>query len=79
MSRYYAALALDRLGRRSESVERLSLLAEGPQSGHLSAHNYYVAALAERHLGHEADAATYLRKAIDLNPSLWQAETEVDR
>jgi len=79
MSRYYAALALDRLGRRSESVERLSLLAEGPQSGHLSAHNYYVAALAERHLGHEADAATYLRKAIDLNPSLWQAETEADR
>jgi tetratricopeptide (TPR) repeat protein len=79
MSKYYAALALERLGRKEEGADRLSRLAEGPEAGRVGAHNYFVAGLAERHLGRELQAAKYLTQAVDINPSLWQAEGEFDQ
>jgi tetratricopeptide (TPR) repeat protein len=79
MSKYYAALALERLGRKAEATDRLIRLAEGPNQGREGAHNYYVAGIAERHMGRESEATKYLRKAIEINPSLWQADGDFDQ
>jgi len=35
--------------------------------------------LAERHLGNGSQAAEYLRKALEVSPSLWQAEGGFDK
>jgi tetratricopeptide (TPR) repeat protein len=79
LSRYYAALALERLGQPSEALDRLTRLAEGPEHGRVGGHNYYVAGLAERHLGRESQATDYFRKAVAIDPSLWQAEGDFDK
>jgi tetratricopeptide (TPR) repeat protein len=79
LSRYYGALALERLGRKSEAVSKLTELAEGPAHGRRGGHNYYVAGLAESHLGNGSQAAEYLHKALEVSPSLWQAEGDVDK
>jgi tetratricopeptide (TPR) repeat protein len=75
-AKYYAALALERLGQKKEATEILLQLAEGPELGRIGAHNYYVAGLADRHLGREVVATKYLRKALEMNPSLWQADCD---
>lgn len=79
MSKYYGALALEHLGQKAEATERLTSLAHGPEHGRTSGHNYYVAGLAQYHLGREAEAANYLRRAIELDPSLWQADEGFDK
>jgi tetratricopeptide (TPR) repeat protein len=79
LSRYYAALALERLGQPSEALDRLTRLVEGPEHGRVGGHNYYVAGLAERHLGRESQATDYFRKAVAIDPSLWQAEGDFDK
>jgi len=79
LSRYYGALALERLGQKSEALSKLTELAKGPEHGRCGGHNYYVAGLAERHLGNGSQAAEYLRKALEVSPSLWQAEGGFDK
>ena len=79
LSRYYGALALERLGRKEEAISKLTELAESPEHGRRGGHNYYVAGLAESHLGNGLQAADYLRKALEVSPSLWQAESNVDK
>jgi tetratricopeptide (TPR) repeat protein len=79
LSKYYAALTLERLGRKTEARERLMRLAEAPEHGRSGAHNYYVAGLAEHHLGHDSQATEYFGKAVEISPSLWQAEGDFDR
>jgi hypothetical protein len=54
-------------------------LAEGPERGRNGAHNYYVAGLAERQLGREIEATKYLRRAVEISPSLWQAEVDLNK
>ncbi len=77
LSKYYVSLALERMGKKSEAAGRLMQLAQGPEHGREGAHNYFVAGLAMRHLGHESQAASYLHKAVEIAPSLWQAEADL--
>jgi tetratricopeptide (TPR) repeat protein len=79
LSKYYGALALERLGRKTEATERLTRLAAGPEHGRSGAHNYYVAGLAEHHLGNDSLATEYFRRAVEISPSLWQAEGDFDK
>ena len=79
LSKYYAALALERLGKKREATDRFTQLAEGPERGRNGAHNYYVAGLAERQLGREIEATKYLRRAVEISPSLWQAEVDLNK
>jgi tetratricopeptide (TPR) repeat protein len=79
MSQYYAALALERLGKHAEATDSLDRLAGGPDAGRIGAHNYYVAALAAHRLGRESEATRDLQKAVEINPSLWQAEDDFDK
>lgn len=79
LSRYYAALALKADGHSEEAVERLRKLADGPLAGRTRATNYYVAGLAELELQHAARAREDFRKALEVNPLLWQAQIEMHR
>lgn len=55
----------------------MTQLAEDPARGRTSAENYYVAGLAERHRERQQQANAYFQKALEINPSLWQAQIEL--
>lgn len=78
LSRYYGALALQGLGRKKEAADALINLAEAPVHGKNSAENYYIAGLAERQRGQELQANLDFRKALEIKPSFWQAQLELD-
>ena len=78
LSRYYGALALQGLGRKKEAADALINLAEAPVHGKNSAENYYIAGLAERQRGQEQQANLDFRKALEIKPSFWQAQLELD-
>ena len=77
LSKYYRALALEALGDALQSTQQLTVLANGPAAGQIGANNYYIAGLAERHLRREPEAITDFRRALQINPSFWQAENEM--
>jgi tetratricopeptide (TPR) repeat protein len=72
-SRFYAALALDRLGRADESARILDSLANGPAEGRKSAYDFYLAGLVEDHRQQHGRALADFRRALKLDPELWQA------
>jgi tetratricopeptide (TPR) repeat protein len=76
---FYQALALERLGRSSEAVKTFAELAEAPAQGKTSASDYYLAGLAERHRVREEQAQSDFRRALELDPFLWQARIELAR
>ena len=57
----------------------MKTLAEGPVQGRTSARDYYLAGLAERFLGNEDQAGSDLRRAVEMDSSLWQARIELSR
>lgn len=77
MSKYYDALALKGLGQDKEATDSMTQLAEDPARGRTSAENYYVAGLAERHRERRQQVNAYFQKALEINPSLWQAQIEL--
>jgi tetratricopeptide (TPR) repeat protein len=79
MAAYYHALNLHRLGEDDQAQRAMKALAEGPSQGRASARDYYLAGLAERFLGNEDQARSHLRRAIEMDSSLWQARIELSR
>jgi tetratricopeptide (TPR) repeat protein len=79
VSGVFAAAALMKLGRDVEAaklLEAASAIAKHPTA---SAHSLYVAGLAEHFRNHESEAQTNFRRALELDPLLWQARYELDR
>ena len=77
LSQYYAALALEGLGRAKEAADSMTQLADVPARERTSAEGYYAAGLAERHRERRQQANAYFRKALEINPALWQAQMEL--
>jgi tetratricopeptide (TPR) repeat protein len=78
-ARFYAALALERLGHADEATRMLDALVSEPPNGHRSAYSYYIAGLVEDHRRQNGKAAAYFRRALELDPELWQARVELQR
>ncbi len=72
-SRFYAALALDHLGHADESARILDKLANGPAEGRKSAYDFYLAGLVEDYRQQDGRALADFRRALELDPELWQA------
>ena len=79
ISAYYQALNLHRLGEDDQALRAMKTLAEGPAQGRTSARDYYLAGLAGRFLGNEDQARSDLRRAVEMDSSLWQARIELSR
>ena len=79
LSRFYQALAVGRLGRGENSVEVLADLTEAAAGENASANDYYLAGLAERFRLREEQAQNNFRRALELEPSMWQARIELER
>jgi tetratricopeptide (TPR) repeat protein len=78
-SSFYAALALDRLGRTGEAARILDGLAGGLATRHKSAYDYYLAGLVKDYRKQDGQAEEDFRRALDLNPGFWQARLELQR
>ena len=78
-SRFYAALALDRLGRAGEAARILDGVAVGPADGRKSAYDYYLAGLVENYRQQDGRAEADFHRALALDPELWQARLELQR
>ena len=78
-SRFYAALAIERLGHADEAAGILDGLAGRLRKGHGSAYNYYLAGLVENYRKQDAEATASFRRALELDPELWQARLELQR
>ncbi len=78
-ARFYAALALDRLGHKEEASGMLDGLVSEPPNGRRSAYSYYIAGLVEDYRRQNNQAADFFRRALELDPELWQARVELQR
>jgi tetratricopeptide (TPR) repeat protein len=75
----FAAAALMKLGQDAEAERLLaaaSAIADQPAA---SAHSLFVAGLAEQLRNHQPEAQKDFRRALKLDPLLWQARYELDR
>ncbi len=71
----FRAAALGRLGQSEESAKIVSALANSDKAN-ASAYDFYVAGLAERFLGRENEAQKAFARALESDPSFWQARIE---
>ncbi len=78
-SRLFAALALGRLGKTADAEKTLSALTQAASDERADAYTCYVAGLAERARNHAEMAEKAFRRALALEPSLWQARIELKR
>ncbi|HXH51077.1 MAG TPA: DUF5107 domain-containing protein [Terriglobia bacterium] len=78
-SGFYAALALDRLGRSDEASRILDRLARELATGRKSAYDYYLAGLVKNYRKQDGQAVADFRRALELNPGFWQARLELQR
>jgi tetratricopeptide (TPR) repeat protein len=78
-SRFYAALAMERVGHTEEASRILDRLAGEPEDGHKSADAYYLAGLVANYRKQEEQASSDFRRALELDPGLWQARVELQR
>ena len=71
---------MNKLGRTSEGQKILNELASGPSKKNAGknagAYDFYVAGLAERARDHAQQAGNDFRRALELDPSLWEARLE---
>ncbi len=75
----FQALAMKRLGRAAEADDLFAKLLQAPAKETASAQDFYVAGVAQRIQGRENEACSSLRRALELDPFLWQARLEADR
>jgi len=78
-SSFYSALAMERLGHTQEASRILDRLARGPEAGGKSAYSYYVAGLVKNYRKQGVQASSDFRRALELDPGLWQARLELQR
>ncbi|HVB29527.1 MAG TPA: DUF5107 domain-containing protein, partial [Terriglobia bacterium] len=76
---FYGALALERLGQTGEASRILDRLAGEPAAGHKSANSYYLAGLVANYRKQDGQASSDFRRALELDPGLWQARLELQR
>lgn len=73
ISAVYAALALEKLGHPAEAQHILERCIQQTQQSDSNPHSYFVAGLAERYQGDAETATKDFHRALDLDPSFWQA------
>ncbi len=78
-SRFYAALSLERLGHTAEASRILDRLAGEPEAGRKSAAAYFLAGLVANYRKQDGQASSDFRRALELDPGLWQARMELHR
>ena len=76
---FYAAAALDQLGKSDEAAHIFDRLANGVADGHAGAFDYYLAGLVEDYRQRNGQAVADFRRALEIDPNLWQARLEVER
>ncbi len=78
-SKLFTGLALRKLRRSVEADIILGDLVRAAARNNAGAYDYYVGGLAERYLKREDRAQTDFRRALDRDPSFWQARLELAR
>jgi tetratricopeptide (TPR) repeat protein len=76
---FYYALALDHLGRSEEAGQILDRLAGRAAHAQARPSVYYLAGLVEDYRGRHEQAVVDFRRALELDPSLWEARLEMER
>ena len=79
VSQVFAAGALMKLGQGEEGGKLLAGVSGMANRPDASAHSLYVAGLAEQLLNHEPEAQNNFRRALELDPLLWQSRFELDQ
>ncbi len=72
-SQFYGALALDRLGHAGEAARILDAMAGRAAKGRASAYEFYLAGLVENYRRQRTRALADFHRALELDPTLWQA------
>jgi tetratricopeptide (TPR) repeat protein len=75
----YCGLALRRLGQAEEADKVLKPLAQAASEPKPSAEDFYLAGLLDLLENRAEQGKSRLGRALELDPSLWQARTELDR
>jgi tetratricopeptide (TPR) repeat protein len=75
----FAGLALRRLGQSDEAAKLLGPLARPGGEGRAGAEDFYLAGLLALFENHRDEASSHFRKALELDPSLWQARIELEQ
>jgi tetratricopeptide (TPR) repeat protein len=78
LSEYYAALSMEAIGDKKRANNTMVLLTDGLDKTKSSADDYYVAGLVEIHRSHRQQARAYFKMALEKDPSLWQAQYELN-
>jgi tetratricopeptide (TPR) repeat protein len=78
-SQSFQAAALLKLGRSEEGEELAASLLDNASKESADATALFAAGLAEALRGRAASAQEYYRRALERDPSLWQARIEIDR
>jgi tetratricopeptide (TPR) repeat protein len=73
LSAIYSALALKRVGKSAQAQQILEHCIEEAKQPNAHANAYFVAGLAERHGGNAENARRDFQRALQLDPSFWQA------
>jgi tetratricopeptide (TPR) repeat protein len=79
ISGVFAAGALMKLGQGDEAEKLLTAACAIAKQPEASAQSFYVAGLAEHLRNHESEAQQDFRRALELDPLLWQARFELDQ
>lgn len=75
----FRAMALERLGKKAEAEVILNELRQEAASEQVGPYALYAAGLAESFEGHRESARRNFRRALEKEPSLWQARWELGR
>ncbi len=79
VSGVYAAAALKKLGQDAEAGKLFAAASAIAKQPTASAYSLYIAGVAEQIQNHEPEAQKDFRRALELDPLLWQARYELDR
>jgi tetratricopeptide (TPR) repeat protein len=79
VSGVFAAGAMIRLGQVAEGEKLLAAACAAANQPDASGRSLYVAGLAENLRNHEHEAQTDYRRAVELDPLLWEARFELNR
>jgi len=77
-SRVFAGLALRKLGESAEADKTLDSVLQASREEKPSANDLYLAGLLSLAESHGEEAQGYFRRAVELDPTLWQARIELE-
>jgi tetratricopeptide (TPR) repeat protein len=79
VSRVFQALAMHRLGQTRQAEEAFDDILAGTSKEMAVASDFLTAGMADRFQGHADRACRSFRRALELDPFLWQARIEAER